>query len=92
MRSDKLDLKHWKVRDEQDALLVGRITGVNVKDIREEIGQTRSRVVVPRSLQEEITEEIHNTNHAGIWGTYSLLRRDHWFRGMKEVVKMKVVR
>ena len=38
-------VKHWKVRDEQDALLVGRITGVIVKDIRDEIGQTRSKAL-----------------------------------------------
>ena len=85
------DVGHYSVREKQDALHIGKVAGVIVKDVRDETGSIRSRVVVPTSLQTKIVTEIHNLSHAGVLATYRAVKQDHWFRGMKEEVK-RVVR
>jgi len=78
-------------QDIQDAQHIRKIEGVIVKDIQDTTGIVRSRVIVPGSMQLGIVEQVHQSNHAGVLGTFRLLARDHWFRGMKEMVK-RVVR
>jgi len=95
---DKNVQKLWKIamheyqgeiseQERVDAENVRKSGGVIVKDVRRATGDIHARVVVPKSLQERIVEEIHRLSHAGITGTYHMLQQDHWFRGMKPLIK-----
>jgi len=79
------------LRDKVDALNVRKVAGIVVKDVRRSTGEVRSRVVVPQSLQLQVTQMAHLFTHAGVTGTYKVLQLGHWFRGMKRMVK-RVVR
>jgi len=58
-----------------------------MKDVRRITGEFRARIVVPQSLQHRIVKEVHAMSHPGRKGTYLMLQQDHWFRGMKRIVK-----
>ena len=47
-------------------------------------------LVVPKSMQTQIVRRAHERGHFDITKTEALLRRDYWFKGMREKVE-KVV-
>ena len=71
----------------QDAYGIGEVAGIIVKATGTPTQETVYRVVVPQSLQRQVTTYIHKLTHSGIEGTYKALQREHWFRGMKQIVK-----
>jgi len=75
------------MQDREDALNLKKLAGIIVKAVKRVTGEIRARVVVPESLQRRVVEEAHRASHAGVTGTYHTLQQDHWFRGMKRVVK-----
>jgi len=81
------DVKDANACDIEDALHVRKVAGIIVKDVHRVTGEVRTRIVVPRSLQREVVQLMHKMTHAGRHGTYQVLQLDHWFRGMKRVVR-----
>jgi len=73
--------------ERQDATLVDKVAGVIVKREKDVTGKYYARIIVPLKLQRQVVEEVHNRTHSGFLGTYRAVRIDHWFRGMKQVVK-----
>jgi len=45
---------------------------------------------VPKNLQRQAENNMHRLDHAGVLGTYKMVQRDHWFRGMEKLVKYVV--
>lgn len=77
-----------EIEDSKDLTM---INGVISKRIPDQSGGVRNRIVVPLSMQQEITLLTHKQNaHPGIRGTLEILKLYHWFRGMKAVVMMVV--
>ncbi|CAK9801710.1 Transposon Ty3-I Gag-Pol polyprotein [Anthophora plagiata] len=44
-------------------------------------------VVVPRSMQFQVVRQVHERGHFGITKTEALLKRDYWFKGMRQKVE-----
>ena len=76
--------------EEQDAQNIRMVAGIIVKDVKRATGDTHARVIVPNQLQPQIVTEIHRLRYAGITGTYRMLQQDHWFRGMKPLIRRVV--
>ncbi|MCO6516465.1 MAG: hypothetical protein J6586_08215 [Snodgrassella sp.] len=48
-------------------------------------------LVVPKSMQTQVVRRAHERGHFGVTKTEALVKRDYWFRGMREKVE-RVVR
>jgi len=96
--SDEHLQKLWKIAKDEDKSYANereltdaqgliRIKGILVKKETTKEGEIQMKVVVPASLQYQIIVQAHNSSHAGVNGTYALIRQYHWFRGMKPLVR-----
>lgn len=71
----------------QDAENLIMQNGVIMKIVQRDTGERRKRIMVPRELQRELVQSIHETNHPGVKGTLAALQLNYWFRSMKAVTK-----
>jgi len=77
-------------REIQDAVGLIKVGGVVMKEKMSPTGEHRARIVVPLALQRQVVEEAHQQSHAGVFGTREAVRKNHWFRGMRVVVREAV--
>jgi transposase InsO family protein len=52
----------------------------------------KQRVVVPKSMQTQVVQLIHNRGHLSIAQTEELVSKDYWFRKMRKTVENVVLR
>jgi len=78
-------------QEKEDAIGVTMINGIVSKSITDDTGRVVNKIIIPLSMQKEVTLLTHRRNaHPGVRGTLAILRQYHWFRGMKAMVMMIV--
>jgi len=82
-----VDVTRTEMRDAED---ITQLAGIIVKIVKTSTGERKPKIIVPQSLQKRMVTLIHRATHAGITGTWRALQREHWFHGMKQVVKRVV--
>ena len=74
----------------QDAQGLMMVKGVIVKSEKLPSGENRNRIVVPLSMQKDVIENIHKQSHGGVSATINAVRLQHWFRGLKVMVRQHI--
>ena len=73
--------------EKQNNVSMGRYKNYKQLFIQDDLMTKSGRVVVPSSLQYQVTKDFHNLHHWGMSNTYKEVRKNYYWPGMEQYIK-----